>query len=399
VESGLWVPGLVLLTREAGMRTGDRPLADSYRRIKQVGLWMLMLLLYACTLSAYAEDFDDLEGSEHSPTFTSAERKLFVDAVTRFKKHEIPNAYFNGAPFWLDDDHLVFPSRAYPGWTAQAEEPPRIVIYNVNTGEIKDSGYRGRLDCLNHLGDFMLRLPIKPEGLSFSPEKYRWFIGRWGQSMQEIAYDRWAPMPDYLCRYTPRGHPIHRYPPDELPANAAWVTSLLTGHGVLRNTVVREGEKLVDYLHLVKDDGTKIFIRNSPVRRGSLVFHPWSATYYENGSTTTLPTSLTPSGDYKVHSLPRLIRFWKSRHVTDAGGYGCRAGILWGVQKSRGLWRKQGVYLDTGTELIRVGEGKVTGPMITSPNGCNVFWGAFAGDSFKLDRRRHTVVTDICEGL
>lgn len=126
---------------------------------------MCLLLLAA---AGQAEDFSDLDGSEHSPVFTAAERKLFVDAVGRFKKHEIPPKYFDGSAFWLDDDHLVFSSREYPGWKAAPDEPPRIVIYDVSTGDIKDSGYRGRLDCLNHLGDFKLRLPTTPEGLSFS---------------------------------------------------------------------------------------------------------------------------------------------------------------------------------------------------------------------------------------
>jgi hypothetical protein len=57
------------------------------------------------------------------------------------------------------------------------------------------------------------------------------------------------------------------------------------------------------------------------------------------------------------------------------------------------------VYLDTGTELILVGEGKVTGEVITSPNGCKVLWAAFLGDSFKLDRKQHIMITDICSGV
>lgn len=360
---------------------------------------VLAILLCAGLASAHAEDFGELEGSEHSPTFTAAERKHFIDAVARFKKHEVPFKYFDGSPFWLDDEHLVFSSREYPGWTAQANEPPRIIVYNVNSGETDDSGYRGRLDCLNHLGDFMLRLPTKREGLSFAPENFRWFIGRWGQPPQEITYNPWASVPNFLCRYAPSDDVFFRNTQEELPRMATQMMPLLLGHGSLRVTVVREGEGMVRCLHLVKTDGTTVLVRNSRLRPHSLVFHPWSEAYFENGTTAKLPSAITPSGEQMAFSMPRLLRFWKSRNVARGGVFGSREGVLWAVQKSRGLWRKQGVYLDTGRELFRVSDVSVTGGIITSPNGCKVFWGAYLGDSFNFESKRQIVVTDICKGI
>ncbi len=367
---------------------------EPMRKLSRPAIYLLLCMLLT---NVQAEDFSDLEGSEHSPTFTSAERRLFVDAVGQFKKHEIPPKYFNGSAFWLDDDHLVFSSREYPGWKAALDEVPQIVIYDVNTGDIKDSGYRGRLDCLNHLGDFMLSLPIKPEGFGFYPENYRWFIGRWGQPPQEITYDRWAAMPTYLCRFAPRGQPIHHYPPEDLSSDAAQLTPLLPGHGVLRNTVAREGGQIIDYLHLVKEDGTKIYIRNSPIRQGSLVFQPWSNSYFENGTTDIPPTSLALTGITKIHKMPRLLQFWISRHVARGGVFNSRPGLLWTVRTSRGLWKKQGVFLDTHTELLRVSDTSVTGQMTISPNGCKAFWGAYIGDSFKPSARHAVFVMDICK--
>lgn len=362
---------------------------------------MLLPAVLLCVLatSVQAEDFGELEGSEHSPTFTAAERKLFVDAVARFTKHEVPYKYFDGSPFWLDDEHLVFSSRDYPGWAAQANEPPRIIVYNVISGKIKDSGYRGRLDCMNHLGDFMLRLPTKREGLSFAPENFRWFVGRWGQPPQEITYNPSASVPSYLCRYVPFGEAIFSYPPEELPPQAAQVTPLLPGHGSLRVTVLRVGEGLVEYLHLIKTDGTAVLVRNSRLRAHNLVFHPWRDTYFENGTTSNPPTVITPSGEQMTYSIPRLIRFWRGRNVARGGVFGSREGVLWAVQKSRGLWRKQGVYLDTGRELFRVSDAGVTGGIITSPGGCKVFWGAYLGDLSNFDSKRQIVVTDICKGI
>lgn len=348
---------------------------------------------------ASAEDFGELEGSEHSPTFTAAERKLFVDAVSRFRTHQIPVRYFNGSAHWLDDEHLVFSSREYPGWKAQPDEPPRIVVYNVASGEIRDSGYRGRLDCLNHLGDLMLMLPIRREDLGFSPNNYRWFIGRWGQPLKEIEHEPRSFVPTYLCRYVPHAQPILRYSPDVKKGDGGKVIPLLPCHGELYESVIKQENNLVNYLHLVKEDGTTVFIRNSKVRIYRLVFHRWSNEYFESGSTAVPPTTLKLTGEHKVHPLPHLISYWDKSNVGAGAGYASREGLLWAIRTARGLWRKQGVYLDTGKELIRVEEGAIAGPIQVSPDGCKAFWESLRGDPFELNKKYLTYVADICEGL
>ena len=106
-----------------------------------------------------AEDpLEELRGSSNSHEFTKAERKYFIDTPNKFKKCEISREFKSRSiVVWLDNDHIVFSARKYPDWEAQPEEQSHITSLNIVTGKFTDSGYRGRLMCLNHLGDMLIR--------------------------------------------------------------------------------------------------------------------------------------------------------------------------------------------------------------------------------------------------
>ena len=107
--------------------------------------------------------FDLLAGAKKENKITPHEQKYFIDAFDKFPKRWVMQGFsFDSSPRWLDDKHIAFSTRSSPGWVANMNEPPRIVSINVDTGEMTDSGYRGKLECLNHKGDMMISLDANP---------------------------------------------------------------------------------------------------------------------------------------------------------------------------------------------------------------------------------------------
>lgn len=127
------------------------------------------------SLPTSAEDITPLVNSARSFHLTPEEKALFVEASDRFKKYEIPKNIVSTSAFWLDNDHLVMSSRKYPGWEAKPEEMSRVIVYNIHTADIIDSGYRGILRCINHLGDVPITQEEENESrISRRLESYKW---------------------------------------------------------------------------------------------------------------------------------------------------------------------------------------------------------------------------------
>ncbi|MFZ9239037.1 MAG: hypothetical protein ACO23B_10270, partial [Burkholderiaceae bacterium] len=121
-----------------------------------MGNWLRSVLVFFSmnfVCATHAEDITALVTGATSAYFTPAEKERFTEASDRFKKYEIPKSIEINAVNWLDNEHLVFSSRKYPGWEAKRDEMSRVITYNIKTGAITDSGYRGIAMCLNHIGD------------------------------------------------------------------------------------------------------------------------------------------------------------------------------------------------------------------------------------------------------
>ncbi len=353
-------------------------------------------LLFVCA-HATAGEFDDLIGSENSLDFSAAERALFVDAPDRYKKYEIPKSLINSGLYWLDNERMALSTRQYGGWVAQPDEPSRIISYNVRTGEIVDSGYRGKLRCLNHLGDLLIYQPAKNSATYFDPESYQWLAGKWGKPLEKVEYVRTTFVSNYLCRFVPYGPLIFGSPPEQLPPDAAKITPLLPQHGAMKETVTRKDGELEEKLFLISPDGKTTFLRNKRLSHFNFIYQPWNDAYFEAGTSLGEPRTTFLSGEQKIHPLPRLIRFWEKKQGASAGGFSARPGMIWVVQQGSGYWRKQGLYLETGKELIRIEAGNGSSPIKTSPDGCRMFVSLMRGDLFSNRNTYHSAVIDVCE--
>lgn len=364
--------------------------------LKRISIFLMLVVALPVT----AEDITPLVNSARSFHLTPEEKALFVEASDRFKKYEIPKSINIRSVYWLDNEHLVFSSRKYPGWEAKPDEMSRVITYNVNTGAISDSGYRGLVKCLNHLGDILLAQSEKESGGAVTFKEYRWLAGKWGQSLEHTDYPAYSFIANHLCSFVPDGDPIFSTPPEKQPQGFANLMPLLPEHGFLETTVVRKNGQAQDQLHLVKPDGERILVGNLRLNQFYFTYLPWNETYLETEVTPGIPRLFYPSGKVTSPIVPSLLSVWSMTVYGHATSYFTRIGMLWGVQQQSNYFRKQGIFLQTNKDLLRIEVGRHEGPIKISPNGCMVHAQVVRGDSSKAaPRSQIRVVINVCKEL
>lgn len=362
---------------------------------------VLVLVVIHLAFIARAEDITKLVTGATSAYFTAAEKTQFTEATDRFKKYEIPKNIEINAVYWLDNEHLVFSSRKYPGWEAKPNEMSRVITYNINTGAITDSGYRGVVMCLNHLGDILLAQSEDEKRWGIRLKEYRWLSGKWGQSLEHTKYFSHSFIPEHLCRLAPYGDPIFAVPPEKQPPGFAHVMPLLPEHGALETTVIRNKQGQVqDQLHLLRPDGERLLIGNLGLNRFYFTYLPWAEAYLETEVTPNVPRLFSPSGKVDSPIVPTLFKAWHLAIDGRATSYASRVGMLWGVQQHSYYWRKQGIFLQTNNGLLRIEAGRHTGRIQLSPDGCMVLTKVVRGDYYRASPGSQIrVIINVCKEL
>lgn len=347
--------------------------------------------------SAIAESRKKQHRKETSETLQPHESAEFVEASDRFKKYEIPKEIKGGPAFWLDNDRLVFASRAHNGWRAKKLEPSRIVSYNVVTGEIVDSGYRGQVNCLNHLGEILIDQVDNEDGYYRLNER-RWFYGKWGQPLQRTEYVANWPFLPYLCDFNVLRNPTYRSTPGPIRKDSIRYTPLLPQHGVLKETEFADDGSDINKIYLLKPDGQSALIATKQLNTYHFVYQPWNDTYFEVEVLPDEPRTFSPSGVVTSHSIPRLFQYWQKTNYWSIAAYPSRPGIVWAVQQPTGFWRKQGLFLQTREDLLRIEKGKPAGFHQSSPDGCKISSSVYREDPDGPDWRKTTdIVIDLCK--
>ncbi len=331
-------------------------------------------------------------------TLQPYESAEFVEASDKFKKYEIPKEVIGGSAFWLDNEHLAFASRAHNGWKAKKLERSRIVSYNVVTGEIVDSGYRGQVRCLNHLGDLLIDQVDNEESHHHRLKDRRWFYGKWGQPLQPTEFVNDWPFHSYLCDFNVLRNTTYRSTPGPIRKDSIRYTPLLPQHGVLKETEFSEDGSDINKVYLLKPDGQSALIATKQLNTYHFVYQPWSDSYFEVEVLPDEPRTFYPSGVVINHPIPRLFQYWLKTNYWSIAAYPSRPGIVWAVQQSSGSWSKQGLFLQTSKSLLRIEKGKPVGFHQSSPDGCKIISSVEREDPDGPEWRKSTdIVTDLCE--
>lgn len=309
--------------------------------------------------------------------FTAEERSQFIEALERYPKRWMPDG-IRPTPIsvmrWLDDKRLVLSVRETPGWKARPDEPSQIVVLNTNTGSIDVTPYRGELQCLNHQGSLMIRLPSQGLIEGPRPTDDTWQKGEWGQPLTSIEWKEGNFVPFYLCEFSPYGSDLYSPLAALRDPNGYRDIPLLPQHGFLRQSLARdERGALIRPIALHDPSGKITPLDGDPPLRDYMRYQPWSGTYFQSGTSSSVPTKvLDPKGRRTLLIPPPLLVTWGKANVGSARSHGVAIGVLWGVYANTGYWRKQGMYLETALGLERIDEGANGTQIEVSSDGCRV---------------------------
>jgi hypothetical protein len=359
---------------------------------------LVFFLLLIPVAVAKAEDVTALVNAVSSFHLTAEEKALFTEATDRFKKYEIPKSIKISSVFWLDNDHLVFTALKYPGWEINRDEMPRIITYNVTTGEIADSGYRGQVRCLNHLGDILIKQEVISTSKENKKKEYKWIRGKWGYELEDFQQPENTFISLYRCNFSSYGTLSKQAGNNGYEFKRVMNTPLLEFHGELEEIEHTIGSEKIFIAQLIKPSGKRVFIRDRHISRVYFTYLPWSDSYFESRATPPDPISFTPTGAVQVHYPPKILAIWNKSIYASVAAYSSGKGILWVVQQGKNYWRKQGIFLNDKSDLFRIELGQALSDLKCSPDGCRIYARVYRGDPFKNPGNHDTIlIIDLCE--
>lgn len=350
------------------------------------------------SLAGIGESFSDLEGSAASKEFTPAERRYFTEATNKYQKYTISNDFkARSIISWLDNDRIVFSARKYPGWEAKPDEPSRIVALNVVTGDYSDSGYRGRLFCLNHLGDMIIRTGGDDAIVYSSATTYQWLIGKWGSELSITQPPQDSFIPNYSCQFATSKNPIFSDNSQAVAFELQRDIPLLPEHGYLRENIKHINTEEIRTVQLITPDRVSKFVSDRAPQTLFFYFQPWTGEYFEKSALRQQPRIFHPHKGFSYIPIPRLFEYWSSSFASMAANVTpTKAGMLWDVHQGSGYWKKQGLYLEIPKNLLRIETGRGVYAVV-SPDGCRIVDSVVRGDTSRANTNAYIwLVIDVC---
>ncbi len=351
----------------------------------------------------WSEDYSDLISSKGAANPTEEERKYFTEELDRFKKHWLRKDFnFQSDLLWLNDKEIAFSTFSYPGWEGSDKDAPRIISLNIDTGEVKDSGYRGELVCLNHKRDLMVRFNPSPEK-SLPFEGGEWLVGQWGEKLRQVERKTEHYIPNYLCQFYPLGDIYKNIESYEAPRELNRIIPLLPEHGGIKETIVpvskNNKQENIILSRLVRPDGKEIKLLIYRLTNKNFNYLTWDDSYFDTRIANIPSITIYPNGKIKYHNPPKLIGFWEWSKVASSVSYRSRMGILWTPTPNSRPWHKHGIYLESENTLIKIEEGQVSSGTLISPNGCRLLAYIRRGDALAKIHvsPRGYMVIDLCK--
>jgi hypothetical protein len=332
---------------------------------------------------------------------TPEERAQFVEATDRFRRWELPPLRHrdNTALGWIDNRRMLWTVRELPsGWKAADDERSKVVVVDVETGEVAETRYRGDLVCISPQRIVLHDDPrpyytwLRSEGDKLEHRR-RFAAGSFGDDLQAIEWVRGAYRSLLDCGL----RPLLAYP------GASYLEiPLLAEHGSLTVSLPAPGE--VRYVRLVSQSGKELAKRVLLDDDGSpaeLQFIEWAGLYYwpsASGRERSL-VLVDPKGRFTDRRTPSLLYEWSRANVGSGVPVAVGPGVIWTFRTREGYFAKQGVYFETADRMLRIEAGM---PLFVhvSPNGCRVFYRRLDVTRWRQvgnPRYETNVVQDLCE--
>lgn len=321
-------------------------------------------------------------------------RPLFVEAPGEVQVKSIapkPWKKLAGQPYWVDNQRIIVAVDEYKGWTAGTDELSKVLIFNVDTGSVEETPYRGQVWCLSPEGALLLEdkptRSTKDKDRKFgdtSPREDFFLKGQLGQAL--VRYSVISPskevlvVNEYTCGHVTNA--IDKSPPGN---------PLRKGDGFIARADSYHREF---HTRLIDESGKAVYIFEKLGRCEGLhmpVYLPWLDKYFSSLQVGATNGGYCPDGSKyswlisangaEIIELPRLFQiatsfghglagagrtYWTRRGQYITISYirdipGLLGGLYWQDEKN-GLTKR---VLKQAFELNHI-----------SPNGCR----ALAGD-------------------
>lgn len=353
-----------------------------------------------------------------------AARLTFSDKTMGYensKKIVYLKDYWIYGEWWIDENHYVGSLHESKTFSEKADNTPKVVIVDVRTGEVKDTGYVGRVQCYNE--GMIATHNIGLDSLKNQAAYY----GRLGESLQ--PYKPWFPNDMELnissCQLVPRW----KYPkPQSGESGLVARFPLKVEHGAIflwkpkDYPELRLGQDPNNYNRLVfnrvgatvvppllayweQPSGKRVEIPLNPGEKISTVSYvPYENAYFisvDLSNTQPIKTweprfarLLYLDGTIKRFGVPRVIMdLLRTNSQASAGVQFDKKGLSWAVGFNSFAPDPQhlaGSYEIVGEELVkRVISGS------RAVDGCRLY----GSEKSLFSARRDYYYIDICKGI
>ncbi len=353
-------------------------LGELASRISTMVLALAMLVMppfAAAAEMAATQNASQVAGAGHYSVVVRTMRKIWIAS----------------AAFWMDNSHLIFSSSdVNEDW--HLGDLPRIVVFDTDTQRIESTPYTGYLYCYSQNG--MIVDAGKRAG------KPVILTGKYGGSLREVEEHRRPTITGVDCQPISVDH-------------GEVTIDLMPGDGKIRF----EGGPA----HIASEKYDVQFLGDDGTLRGTVaatlftlpatnnfVFLPWARIYAREGAFGTqhgVAGSLVDPNARTIKPInaPAQLTGWADSNLGSGDVRVSKAGLLWRFRANPGRSSLQGLFLQTDTGLQRIDDHDVWAPSNISPDGCKLFYGRVAGDSFKAEPFKNrgsydVVLLNVCQG-
>lgn len=298
--------------------------------------WLVLawVLIFSCGTTAASDALPDL-------------RTLYVEAEGEVKLTTVPNmppGPLHSRIYWIDNHRIIYAVRQFKDWQAQKDERSKIIIFDVDTGAVEETPYRGYLACLSSEGQILVQdYPVPMQGFLLPGDTREdsqvYLAGKLGEPLTRFKRPKEQGMLDYFsCRFYDNSK--HDF------GARHGVTPLRPGDGVLDTPF---SDAPTSTMRLVDSEGkTRWLIEIDKLcTHGDLQYLQWLNRYFKSTSWGNVSpgcmelnkeSRLFSMQSVEIKPLPRLIQEMR-RPERRIGGFGAtywaHPGMYVSVQFSR----------------------------------------------------------------
>lgn len=377
---------------------------------------LLLILLSFCSVSdAYEEKPIQL---------SSVELTAFEDAPNLFPIKKLPDLGIGFKGFaWLNENTALAGLDHMGAWTAEHNELSKISTFNIETGQIQETAYKGRLIC--YQPERMLVCPNANLGCDPDNSKDRrrpgtpFLIGKYGNTLVEADKMALGKMDRHTCNDV-----TYDIQNSQAPSNfkLRQLGAPDAGYEGRSRIFMPEGEPFALF-----DNNFKIYWQTNLVNGceslGSVIFHPWDKTYLignsfyqssaqssDNCATRHRIFLVQPNIKVQEISIPNLFEGWLQQHVAGINIAMVRDGMLVYSKPASESNRLGLFWVDKQGLIKRLIANRLVEFLKVAPDGCHVLiqhhetnlvmvgMPATDAERRRIVRTFETSVIDMCKG-